>query len=214
MISFIRSASARAKIHSRGILFSLLLAIGLGGCAQISSNAPAPAPARDSHATESLALNEGDVLRVSFPGTPALDTVQTIRRDGRIVLPLVGEVQASGYTPSEFNAQLTKLYAPQLINKEVVVSLVSSSFTVFVSGAVLRPGKVVSDRPLTALEAIMEAGGFDSAKANMKAIVVIREGQPLREKIDLKRVLDGKNDTPFYLKPRDIIHVPDRLVVF
>ena len=168
----------------------------------------------DSAQTGPLVLHEGDIVRVTFPGAQNLNTEQTIRRDGRIVLPLVGEQQAAGLTPSDLNAQLSQLYAPQLVHKEVIVTVVSSAFTVFVSGAVLKPGKVVADRQLTALEAIMEAGGFDSAKANLKEVVVIRNGRPLPHKLDLKRILDGQNEPPFYLKPYDIVHVPDRFVVF
>jgi len=102
--------------------------------------------------SETLTLREGDVIKISIPGAPNLDTVQTIRRDGKIALALVGEVQAAGLKPAEVQADLLKLYAPQLVSKEVIVSVVSSSFPTFVSGAVLHPGKVVSDRPITALK--------------------------------------------------------------
>lgn len=161
-----------------------------------------------------MVLREGDVVQVAFPGAPALNTVQTIRRDGRIALPSVGELQASGFSPAELSAELTRIYGPQLVHKEVLVTLVSSSFSVFVSGAVVRPGKVVTDHPISALEAIMEAGGFDSARANLKEVVIIRAGNALPQKLDLKRVLDGRESTPFLLMPGDIVHVPDRLVIF
>src|SRR5439155_2990718 len=49
---------------------------------------------------ESIVLHEGDVVRITFPGAPNLNTVQTIRRDGRIALQLIGEFQAAGMTPS------------------------------------------------------------------------------------------------------------------
>lgn len=164
--------------------------------------------------SEIIVLREGDVVKVSFPGAANLDTIQPIRRDGLIVLPIIGEIRAAGLTSAELNAQISKLYAPQLVNKEVNVTVVSSSFSVFVSGAVLRPGKIVSDKPLTALEAIMEAGGFDSTKANMRAVTIIRQGRALPEKLDIKSVLEGKEVEPFFLKPSDIVHVPDRLVLF
>lgn len=161
-----------------------------------------------------VVLREGDVIQVSFPGAPTLNSAQTIRRDGRIVLASLGELQASGLTPAELSAELTRLYGPQLVHKEVLVTVVSSSFSVFVSGAVLRPGKVVTDRPVSALEAIMEAGGFDAARANLKEVVIIRGGKALPRKLDLKRVLDGRESAPFPLQPGDIVHVPDRLVIF
>lgn len=170
--------------------------------------------AKSSDSAPKIVLREGDVIQVAFPGAPALNTVQTIRRDGRIALPSVGELQASGFSPAELSAELTRIYGPQLVHKEVLVTLVSSSFSVFVSGAVLRPGKVVTDHPISALEAIMEAGGFDAARANLKEVVIIRAGNALPRKLDLKRVLDGRESTPFPLMPGDIVHVPDRLVLF
>src|ERR1039458_6827658 len=69
--------------------------------------------------------------------------------------------------------ELVKLYAPQLVTKEVTVLLESSTFLVYVTGAVARSGKLVSDRPLTALEAVIDAG-VDYSRANLKSVTVIR----------------------------------------
>jgi len=152
------------------------------------------------------------MVHIKFPGAPAMDTTQPIRRDGRISLQLVGEIYAAGLTPSELEAELSKAYSSQLLAKEVVVTVESSAFPVYVSGAVLRPGKIVSDRPITALEAIMEAGGFDYAKANVKSVAVIRRenGQTQHFTLNLKRVLQGVDTEQFALKPSDIIYVPER----
>jgi protein involved in polysaccharide export with SLBB domain len=81
---------------------------------------------------------------------------------------------------------------------------------------VLRPGKVLSDHPISALEAVMEAGGFDYTKANLRDVVVIRrEGNVMKNyKLNLKAVLQGKQSEPFYLKPADIIYVPERFSMF
>ncbi|MGA3285215.1 MAG: polysaccharide biosynthesis/export family protein, partial [Verrucomicrobiota bacterium] len=87
---------------------------------------------------ETITLREGDVLKISFPGSASLDTTQQIRRDGKITLPLVGEVQAAGMTIETLQQNLVKLYAPQLSTKEVTVTVASSSFPVFVTGSVIR----------------------------------------------------------------------------
>lgn len=166
---------------------------------------------------EPIVLREGDVLRVAFPGAPNLNTPpQPIRRDGRIALPLIGEVVAAGKTPSELEKQLINLYSGQLVIKEVNVSMEASSFSVYVTGAVLKPGRVDSNRPITALEAIMEAGGFDYSKANLKEVTVTRttQGHVDHYTLNLKRVLEGKDAEPFYLKPSDIVYVPERFVWF
>lgn len=165
---------------------------------------------------DSYVLREGDTLKISFPGSPNLNTIQPIRTDGKINLPLVGEVQAAGLTPVALQKNLMDLYAPQLTSKEVIVEVQSSSFPVYVTGAVLRPGKIVSNHPLTALEAIMEAGGPDYTKANLKNVSVIRQegNQTKNYLLNLKRVMDGKASQPFYMKPSDIIFVPEKFSWF
>src|SRR5262249_7552896 len=87
-----------------------------------------------------IVLREGDSVRISFPGAPNLNTVQQIKRDGRIGLQLVGEVQAAGLTANQLEKELLKLYGPQLQTKEVSVAVENSSLVVYVTGAVLRPG--------------------------------------------------------------------------
>jgi polysaccharide export outer membrane protein len=166
--------------------------------------------------SESMLLHEGDTIRVSFPGAPSLDTIQVIRRDGMVSLKLVGEYKAAGVTPTEMEKELIKLYGPQLQTKEVTVSVESSAFPVYVTGAVLRPGKIMSDRPLTALEAIMEAGGFDYTKANLKAVRIIRNesGHTDHFTLNMKRALSGEETKQFNLKPADIVYVPERFAWF
>ena len=165
---------------------------------------------------EIVALREGDILKITFPGTTGLDTTQQIRRDGKITLPLVGEVQAAGMSTEALQANLVKLYASQLASKEVVVTLATSTFPVFVTGSVIHPGKIVSDHPITALDAIMEAGGFDYTKANPKAVRVIRHDKDRVENftLNLKLVMDGKENQSFYLQPSDIVFVPERFSWF
>lgn len=212
------------------LALSLLLGFAavLTGCKTAEQNqqagiaaAAAAAQARDTAADQTtepdkFLLREGDAVRITFPGAPNLNTVQAIRRDGKIALPLIGEVQAAGLAPTGLEKRLLELYGPQLTTKEVTVSLESSAFPVYVTGAVLRPGKIVTDRPISALEAIMEAGGFDYTRANLKGVRVIRyvQGQPQYFNLNLKQVMEGKENEPFPLKPSDILYVPERFTWF
>ena len=159
-----------------------------------------------------LPLSWGDVLVITFSGSPNLNTTQAIRRDGKIALPLVGELTAAGKTPADLEKEVLKLYEPQLVTKEVFVNLQSSAYPVFVSGAVIKPGKILCDRPMSALEAIMEAGGFDLTRANMKGVVVVREeaGRLKHYVLNLKLVFEGKSKQVFYVRPSDIIFVPEK----
>ncbi|MGD0745576.1 MAG: polysaccharide biosynthesis/export family protein, partial [Verrucomicrobiota bacterium] len=99
-------------------LWLLMLA---AGC---QTQFPQPSGAKDQTTapSQTFALREGDRLKISFPGSPTLDTEQLIRRDGKITLPLVGEVQAAGMSTEALRQNLINLYAPQLSSKEVNVA--------------------------------------------------------------------------------------------
>lgn len=160
---------------------------------------------------ECMFLEPGDTLEVSFLGAPDLDLTQKIRRDGFIAMRLLGEVRAAGKTPDMLRKELERLYAPKLQIKEVTV-LVQSSGPVFVGGSVAEPGEIIMEHPITALEAIMRAGGFDTMTAEVRRVVVVRHNAGKRKRsayeLDFKPVLQGKDGYPFYLQPYDIVYVP------
>ena len=212
-----QSSSGNSFVHRFARAISGALSVVLLGCFTGCQVPPTPTPISAANSTpEVLTIRAGDVLKIAFPGAPNLDTQQQVRRDGRITMPLGGEIVAAGLTPNGLEQELVKVYASQLVSKEVSVTVVTSTFTVFVSGSVVRPGKVVADHPISVLEAVMEAGGFDNAKADMRAVVVTRQeaGQYKNYTVDLKLVLEGKQSEPFYLKPSDIVYVPERFSWF
>jgi len=225
----------------RGLLLFRLIQLGIGmatliaasGCQTGSPGSTSPSanqhslnpvipkaaaatPLATTNSPTPYILRAGDILKITFPGSPSLNNVQQIRMDGKISLTLVGEVQAAGMTPVELQNKLMDLYAPQLTSKEVTVEVQNSSFPVYVTGAVLRPGKITSDHPITALEAIMEAGGFDYTKANLKNVTILRQEDNRTRKytLNLKQTMEGKAGTPFYLKAEDILYVPEKFSWF
>jgi protein involved in polysaccharide export with SLBB domain len=127
---------------------------------------------------------------------------------------LIGEYDAAGKTPAGMEAELKSLYGSQLMNNEVTVAVQSSAFVIFITGAIGRPGKLVSERPLTPLQALIESG-VDDTRSNLKAIQIIRTdeaGHTVHYKLNLYNVLhkmDAQMPT-FVLKPYDIIRVPER----
>jgi len=190
---------------------------GAGPVVGATSPNASEARAKAGGVPEALLLREGDVMRITFLGAPNLNSVVTIRRDGKATLPMVGEFEAAGLSPADMEKDLLKRYGPQLQVKEITVALESSAFPVYVSGSVLRPGKIMSDRPISALEAIMEAGGFDQTKANLKAVNVIRRagnGRVEYHQLNLKRAFQAQPVEPFMLRPFDIIYVPERFSWF
>jgi polysaccharide biosynthesis/export protein len=195
------------------------IAIAAWATACDTGGAPPPAPGSattNAAASEAkpLLLQEGDTVKVSFLGAPNLDTVQTIRRDGKITLAQIGEYDAVGKTPAQVEADLKKRYSSQLVNSDCTVTVQQSAFVIYIMGAVSKPGKLTSERPLTPLEALIESG-IDNQRSNLKSVWVIRtdsSGHTERFKLNLYDSVHGKsNQMPtFALKPYDILNVPER----
>ena len=165
--------------------------------------------------SQTLVLREGDALHIVFSGAHSLDNMQTIRRDGKITLEMVGEIKAAGSTAPELEKQIMKAYGDQLVVKEVSVTVQTSVFKVFVTGAVLKPGPIISDRVMTPLEAVIEAG-IDHEKANLKKVSVIREhedGKTETFPLNLSAVMKGKHTKPFVLQSMDKIYVPEKFSI-
>lgn len=164
----------------------------------------------------STKIQEGDVLSIQFGGASELNTTQRVPLDGKIMMPFIGEVQALGKTPQELKEELTKKYEPQLRTAEVRVTVTSTVSAVYVSGAVLKPGRVPLERPMTVLDALMEVGGADLSRANLAGVRVLRieGGQRKTYNLNLKKALSGADPSLFFLKPFDIIYVPQKTFNF
>lgn len=196
------------------ILFTLGALTGCVTPSGGSSGASASAP--DSATPPPLILQEGDVISITFPGAENLNTTQQIRRDGRINLSIVGEVEIAGKTPFYVETELKQLFSTQLLTGEVNVTVQSSAFAIFVQGAVARPGKLQPQRALTVLDAVMEAGGAIPRRADLRRVNVLRTeaGKTERFEFDLQAVLDGKSSETFYLQSYDIVTVPEKFSWF
>jgi len=193
-----------------------LNAVGLD--AQPTNQAPAAPQRLDARAANyaTNSLQEGDVVSISFQYSTNFNTLQKITLDGVLNLESAGPVKAAGRTVVELQTELARLYKPQVKDDVITVRLVSSANSVYISGAVLRPGKVLMERPMTALEAIMEAGGFDPNRAKPSQVTVLRleDGKQKTYRLNLKAALRGEDKEPFYLRPFDIVHVPTKTFNF
>ncbi len=170
------------------------------GCSSTGPTGTLPATGRLTSNT----LASGDVIQIAFPTAGELNQAQKIRLDGKISLPMVGEVMAAGKAPLTLQNELIGKYGPHLQDPKVIVSLVSSASVVYVNGAVGAPNKVVLDRPMTVFEAIMESGGF-APVADLKKVILTRQvdGKLQRQVLNLKEGGDGV----MYVKPFDTITV-------
>lgn len=187
-------------------LTAFVLFAATNGCETAETYTPIPAEAYK--ASPSGTLTAGDVIHVSYPGAPELNTTQKIQANGMVSLPTIGNVTAQGKSVANLQSQLTGLYQSHLQNPTVLVAVETAASGVYVSGEVMKPGKVPLDRPMTAFEAIMEAGGFTKF-ANPKQVVVVRnqKGQHQRYALNLSDTLSGQSSNAFYLRPYDTVYV-------
>lgn len=187
--------------------------MALAALAALGCETTSPPPPPEAYAAKpSGTLAAGDEIAVTFASAPEMNTRQKIQPNGRVSLPTIGEVSAAGKSLTSLQDQLTALYKPHLQDPRVVVSLAGTAAGVYVSGAVQRPGKIPLDRPMTALEAVMEAGGF-SQLANPSKVVIVRTqgGKSTNYLLDFRQSLQGNESTPFYLRPYDVIYVKERI---
>ncbi len=183
--------------------FLVFAALACGGCQ--SPLPPLPYPPGPYTAVR---LSPGDVVKLSFAEETDLDQVQKIRRDGKISLPLIGEVQAAGKRVIDFQHELTRRYEDQLENPEVLVILESGPATVIVSGFAVYPGKVTVDRPTTVYQAIMQAGGVsDYGSLSNIHLTRIINGVQRTETINLRPSIRGQPIYPEYVQDGDVIYI-------
>ena len=199
------------KIHGSkcAVALGFLLIITSSGC---STSRPSFITDEQSVPAAAMTYECGDELEITFFGAPELNITQLIRRDGLIALRLVGDIKAAGLRPDELSQALRAAYAQQLQIKDISV-VVRGASPVLVTGEVMRPGRIALQRPMTALDAIMEAGGFDLEDAELREVAVIRVKGDKQHRIvlDLREVLHEKYlSKPFYLAPFDLIYVPRR----
>jgi polysaccharide biosynthesis/export protein len=178
--------------------------------------APAAAPADEASAGKphdnSYVIGNDDVLAVNVWKEPDISRSVPVRSDGKISLPLAGEIQAAGKTPLQLEQDIsTKLkdYVSQPEVTVIVQEIKSQKFNIL--GQVARPGSYSLTQAATVLDAIALAGGFrDFAK--QKSIYVLRQnpgGGETRLPFNYKEVIKGNNSAQnIKLEARDTIVVP------
>jgi polysaccharide export outer membrane protein len=181
----------------------IFVALACGGCQ--SPLPPLPNPPGPKTAVR---LSPGDSIKVTFAEESDLDQTQKIRRDGKISLPLIGELTAAGKRLMDLQREIISRYEGKLDNPEVLVTLESGTATVIVSGFANKPGKIDFNRPTTVFQAIMEAGGV-SDYGSLRNIHLTRiiNGEQRTETINLRPAIRGEPIDPEYVQDGDVIYI-------
>lgn len=212
-----RPAQLRLLLALISVLVLGVVASGQDSKEASAKNAPdisqsATAPAK-SATDNSFIIGNDDVLSINVWNEPDFNKQSLpVRSDGKISLPLIGEVQAAGLTPLQLQQDIaTKLhsYITQPDVTVIVLQINSQKFNIL--GRVAKPGSYSLTATTTVLDAIAEAGGFlDFAK--QKEVYILRQnagGGQSRLPFNYKDVIRGKHsEQNIKLEPHDTIIVP------
>lgn len=195
----------------------LLMILGLAGCGGLSD--PPALSDEEVLAQPDYRITPGDTIGVSVWRSPELTTKAPVRPDGKISLPLAGELRAAGQTPLELTADIEEALLPfvQVPKVSVVVEGFAGNGerTVQVLGEVKAPASVPYRPYLTVLDLIVAAGGLTEFADGNSSKLIRRsekgEGETYRLRLD-DLVVDGNLDSNARLKPGDVIVVPSSLL--
>jgi protein involved in polysaccharide export with SLBB domain len=187
-------------------LFSLLFPVS-GNCEDLASEKPA----------ESASLYKvgiGDVLEISVLQPDQFTTTVTVAPDGSISFPYIGAVNIKGKGLTEIQNEIQNKLANGYIKYPVVTVYLkeSRSRKFLVYGEVMRPGPYVLEDNTTVLRAISIAGGFTKFGSSSRVKVLRQKEESTGYetiKVDLKRIMDGKNENDVLLKPGDMVVVSE-----
>jgi polysaccharide biosynthesis/export protein len=172
------------------------------------------APARFQGMPE-YKIQPGDQLDVKFYYTPELNETVIVRPDGKISLQLIGDVTVAGLTPTLVNSTLAQKYAPEL-RRPVVTVIVKTSTAqqVYVGGEIEKEGPIDFTSGMTALQAVIKAGGFKET-AKPEEVLVIRvdkDNKVVPYPVNLQSVYSEPYEVDLQLQPYDVVYVPKTFI--
>jgi polysaccharide biosynthesis/export protein len=204
-------------LMTRTLLVAALSTVALPQSGQAKPNTPTPANATHADKPAGVAVDEAfligadDVLGIDVWKEAEVTRTVTVRSDGKISLPLIGEVQAAGKTPKQLQEDIRSKLAGFIADPEVtlvVQEVRSHRFNIL--GQVQHPGAFPLGSSTTVLDAIAEAGGFrDFAK--QKGIYILRtnpDGSQVRIPFNYREVIKGDAKQNVRLENHDTVIVP------
>ena len=215
------SEENRMKQFNTLMFFAWVVAL-VAGCASMgSSNLPPQSDTTDagpSVLVESYRIAVGDGLRIDVWKNSELSVTEPVRPDGKIAVPLVGDLRAAGKTPEELTEDITQKLSSYIKNPNVTVILTNLAGQEFLSrirvtGSVGNNISISYHQGMTVLDAVLEAGSVSLyADANDTKLYRRTETGTVTYDIRLKDILEnGDMRTNVMLMPGDVITVPERL---
>jgi polysaccharide biosynthesis/export protein len=198
------SVSARAQGQGRKDIKS-------EGAKVLAAGEVSTPPAKAATDDPNYSIAPDDVLTIDVWKEPEISRTVPVRRDGKISLPLLNDLQAAGLTPTQLGAEIVEKLKATIVHPQVTVIVAQmSSLRIYILGQVTRGGAYPLVPDMTVMQALSIAGGF-TAYANVKKIYVMRRenGADKIFTVNYKGVISGrKTEQNIHLKAGDTIVVP------
>lgn len=191
------------------ILTMMAAALLAAGCA--TTTAPPPEAQSAPQFVDEYRIGIGDGLDIRVWRNEDLSVTVPVRPDGRISVPLAGDLMVGGQTPEEVAAMITEKLSTYIRdpNVTVIVTEPGLRYRVRVTGAVNEPVTIPFSQGMTVLDVVLEAGGVNEYANASRAMLYRADGQSLP--IALDRILNrGDMSTNYAVGPGDTVTVPER----
>lgn len=197
------------------ILMQILLLVLLGACS--SSKSVAPPPVADTQVLSEYLIGVGDALQISVWRNPELSLAVPVRPDGKVSMPLIGDIMAANLTATQLSANIVKSLSGYVKSPQVTVIVANPSSSDFqrrvrITGAVRSPQSIPYREGMTVLDLVLLAGGPNEFASSNKAKLYRNiNGELKMYSVKLDDLINkGKVDTNYALQPSDIVTVPER----
>jgi polysaccharide export outer membrane protein len=171
---------------------------------------PAIVPAAPVPIASDYVIGPEDLLQISVWKNDSLSRQLPVRPDGKVSMPLLHDIQASGLTPMQLRDKIAAALAEFMPNPEVSVTVLEvRSYRVSVLGEVQRPGVLQLKAPTTVLEAIALAGGFRDFASPSKIVIFRKNGQGTEKlRFNYNRAVSTAAEENLSLRSGDVVVVP------
>ena len=198
----------RPLYHAPKLLLALVLGASMGACASTGPYVWAQDLPPDGARDEYLIV-AGDMLSVRVFNQDAMSTHARVRSDGKIAVPMIGDVTVRGSTPSAVSKNLETRLKEYIVSPRVTVTVEESQpNAVSVLGEVSHPGIYTMDTSSGVLSALAAAGGFTSFASRDSIFVVRNNPRPVRVRFTFASLIQA--DSPaaaFHLRRGDVVVV-------
>ena len=197
------------------LAYSLGLILVLSACS--SNKSVTMPPAADTGVLSEYRIGVGDDLRINVWRNPELSLVVPVRPDGKVSMPLIGDILAADLTATELSDNIVKSLSSYVKSPQVTVIVANPSSSDFqrrvrITGAVRSPQSIPYREGMTVLDLVLLAGGPNEFASLNKAKLYRKTNDQVKVypvKLD-DLINDGKVETNYPLQPSDIVTVPER----